>query len=153
MAATPSLINKLSQDFPAINFTPAEDFSWSPASLTVFYAEVQPETAPLLIHELAHCVLGHHTYSRDVELLALESEAWDEAKTIARRYDISIDENEVQDSLDTYRDWMHARSTCPACQATGYQTRDKSYSCVACLNTWRVNDARTCQLRRYSKQK
>lgn len=151
MAATPLLIDKLIQDFPDIHFAPGEAFSWSPDTSTVFYAEVQPETAPLLIHELAHGVLGHHTYSRDVELLALESDAWEKAKLIARTYDISIDEDEVQDSLDTYREWMHARSTCPNCEATGYQTGPKSYQCIACSHSWRVNEARTCQLRRYSK--
>jgi hypothetical protein len=151
MAATPSLIDKLAQDFPAIHFVPGDDFSWSPDVSTVFYAEVQPKTAPLLIHELAHGVLGHHAYTRDVELLALESEAWEEAKTIAQKYDIQVSEDEIQDSLDTYREWMHARSTCPNCEATGFQTEAKSYHCIACSHTWRVNEARTCQLRRYSK--
>lgn len=153
MAATRSLIDKLAQDFPTIHFTSGEYFSWSPDASTVYYAEVQPKTSPLLIHELAHGVLGHHAYTRDVELLALESEAWEEAKAIARKYAIEIDEDEVQDSLDTYREWMHARSTCPNCEAIGYQTGAKSYQCIACLHTWRVNEARTCQLRRYSEQK
>src|SRR5690606_20435767 len=123
------LINKLSLDFPAISFAPGDTFSWSPDAGTVFYGDITPETSGLLIHELAHGLLGHRAYSRDVELLALESAAWEKAAEIAPRYGVTITEDDMQDNLDTYREWMHARSTCPECEATGIQTGPKTYRC------------------------
>ena len=59
-------------------------------------------------------------------------------------------EDFIEEHLDTYRDWLHARSSCPDCTATGYQTDASTYACPACSHTWRVNEARICQLRRYS---
>jgi DnaJ-class molecular chaperone len=55
--------------------------------------------------------------------------------------------------MNSYRDWLHARSTCPVCQATGMETKKSIYTCPACRHQWRVNEARICSLRRYHIQK
>ena len=83
----------------------------------------------------------------------MEREAWDEVIKLAEKYNVSIDPKNIQLTLDTYRDWLHKRSTCPKCQANGVQDGAKSYQCVACSHKWRVNEARICALRRYNIKK
>jgi len=80
----------------------------------------------------------------------MEREAWSYAsRQLGPAYGVAIADNDAETALDTYRDWLHARSTCPSCQAIGVQTSKHHYSCVACHEKWRVNDARICALRRY----
>ena len=150
MLSTRSLLPKLKKAYPQLVFTPGERFAWSPDIHTIFYNESDPKNTSLLLHELAHGLLEHHDYSKDVELVAMEAAAWDKAVEIATSYAIDITDEIVQDNLDTYREWLHARSTCPVCEATGYQSRKSEYTCVACGHIWRVNEARICALRRYS---
>lgn len=149
MPSISSLLTKLSTDFPTISFQPGENFVWSPNHSTVFYP-LQATSPALLLHELGHALQGHHDYHRDVQLLAMESDAWQAAKSLSGRYRVAITEAIVQDHLDTYREWLHARSRCPACEATGQQISPTGYSCVACGQGWTVNEARTCQLKRYT---
>ncbi|HJM04353.1 MAG TPA: hypothetical protein QF549_01785 [Candidatus Saccharimonadaceae bacterium] len=152
MPSTP-LLARLTADFPSITFQPSAEFFWSPVQSTVHFNQADPLCDSLLLHELAHGVLGHQEYSRDVELIALETAAWDKAKELAPTYEISIDEDAVQDHLDTYRDWLHARSSCPSCNATGLQGTKQTYRCVACGHEWRANTAQICALRRYTLPK
>lgn len=150
MPSTPSLILKLQTAYPDFSFVEGRQFSWSPADQTITYNLKEPYAFLLLLHELSHALLDHREYRRDVELIAMETAAWDEAKKYAKEYGIEVNEDAVQDHLDTYREWLHARSTCPECSATGYQARASLYECPACTHTWRVNEARLCALRRYS---
>jgi len=150
MPSTLSLLPSLKKDFPQLLFTPGARYAWSPDVRTVYYDESDPENTGLLLHELAHGLLDHHDYSKDIELVAMESAAWDKARQIAPGYNVQITDDTVQDTLDTYREWLHARSTCPECEATGYQSGKNTYTCVACSHAWRVNEARLCALRRYS---
>jgi len=152
MPSIRSLLPKLVADYPAFTFTPGNRFAWSPDQATVYY-DATDDNPALFLHELSHGILGHHDYSQDVELVAMESHAWDKALELAKTYGVTITDETVQDNLDTYRDWLHARSTCPNCEATGYQSGKHSYSCVACTHTWRVNEARICALRRYEDKK
>jgi len=143
------LINKLVIDFPSFAFKEGPDFLWSPKDRAITY-DPQSNDAASLLHEVAHAILNHSNYTKDIELLSMESSAWVYAQTkLAKIYDVVIDEIQIEDSLDSYRDWLHDRSTCPHCSATGLQTRKRWYSCVACGTTWRTNEARTCSLRRH----
>ena len=107
----------------------------------------------LIFHELGHALLGHSDYQKDVALLGLESDAWEKGLEVALANNVLIEDSFVQEHLDTYRDWMHARSTCPTCGATGFQASRSEYSCPACFQKWRVNEARACGLKRYKIQK
>jgi len=153
MRSMSSLIHKLKETYPEIAFVKAEQFSWSPSSRTVFYNPDQSHATHLLLHELSHALLDHREYKRDIELIAMETAAWEEAKTYAETFNVRFSEDVIQDHLDTYRDWLHARSTCPQCSANGYQTEAFHYECPACSHKWRVNEARLCALRRYSVTK
>lgn len=147
------LIKRLKIDFPDITFQQVpsgpDSFAWLPSTLTVSYSPRAPHAVAFLFHELSHGVLEHHAYSRDVELLSMEMSAWAKARQLAEQYELTISEAVVQDALDTYREWLHARSTCPTCTATGYQIEASTYECPACLERWHVNEARSCALRRY----
>lgn len=150
MPAISSLVKQLANDFPAIHFVKADDFLWSPDTKTVSYTPGHPDADALLLHELGHALLDHNDYRRDVELLRLENDAWQKARELSITYDIAIAPDTQEDHLDTYRDWMHARSLCPSCGATGQQSDTAHYSCIACTGKWKVNEARVCSLRRYS---
>ncbi len=149
MRSITSLASRLQADFPQFAFVASDGFRWSPKMQTVFYDEASGDQAALL-HELAHALLGHEGYTRDVALLELERDAWAHAQEVlAGTYDIIIDADQTEDALDTYRDWLHARSLCPGCHATGIQVKQNEYKCIVCMTRWRVNDARACALRRY----
>lgn len=150
MRSMSSLIHKLKTLHPDISFVRGDSFFWAPESRTITYAPDEAHASQLTLHELSHALLGHTIYKRDVELLAMETAAWERAKALADIHSVRYSEDVTQDHLDTYRDWLHARSTCPHCTANGYQTATSHYECPACTHTWRVNEARLCALRRYS---
>lgn len=156
MAATsmPSLnllLHRLQADYPAIIFRQGVPCRWSPSESTVYYDLADTaENKAVLLHEVAHALLGHDTYNRDIELLSKEREAWQYASSdLSKQYDVTIDPDLVEAHLETYRDWLHERSLCPTCHQTGIQTKTKTYSCINCRSLWRVNDARQCQQRRW----
>ncbi|HEV7952287.1 MAG TPA: ImmA/IrrE family metallo-endopeptidase [Candidatus Saccharimonadales bacterium] len=149
MPSTISLANKLQSDFTAYTFKASDEFRWSPQENIIFYDQNSDDIASLL-HELAHAALGHASFTKDITLIEMERDAWQYAITkLAPAYALTINDETVQDSLDTYRDWLHARSTCPHCKATGVQTKKNIYKCILCATKWRVNDARICALRRH----
>jgi Zn finger protein HypA/HybF involved in hydrogenase expression len=150
MPSIHSLLPKLKTDYPQFHFDADSDFRWSPSKKTVFYDKDADDMWVILIHELAHGLLEHTDYSKDVQLLNLERQAWEKALEVAKTYNETIDEDTIESHLDTYRDWLHTRSTCPECKAVGLQIKRQVYHCPACSHEWRVNEARTCALRRYS---
>lgn len=151
MRLTKSIVNKLSKDHPQFVFAEAKEFWWSADQQTVFYNPASEHIKEFTLHELSHALLDHKGYKADIDLVKLERDAWEYAKNIlAPKYDFVIDDDVIQDNLDTYRDWIHSRSKCPDCSSTGLQSGSNGYRCLACGNTWRVNEARLCALRRYS---
>jgi hypothetical protein len=136
-----------------IIFSASDDFHWDHETQTVYYNPSEPDAAPLLLHETGHALLQHASYPDDISLLAMERDAWTEAEKLADDLGMAIDSDLVEETLDTYRDWLHARSTCPHCQATGVQESEKLYSCLACHHKWTVNEARICALRRHDISK
>jgi hypothetical protein len=142
------LLAQLRQDFPAIHFVKGEAFYWSPKDQSVTYggSSTQPEVATWsLLHEVSHGILGHTSYRTDFELMELEVEAWQAARKLARRYGITIDAEHVEDCLDTYRDWLHRRSTCPTCGTVSVQKDSKTYQCFNCKTSWGVSSSRFCR--------
>ncbi len=153
MQSIQSLINELQKDFPKLNFVESDEFLWSPTKMTVFFDPDSQYCHEYTLHELSHAILGHQNYMQDIELLKLERDAWNYARnSMAKDYNVIIDEEIVQDNLDTYRDWLYARSTCPVCETTGIEKKTQQYKCLACGHDWIANEARLCALRRYSGQ-
>lgn len=141
-----TLLKLLSKSFPEISFTKGSCFYWSPSDKVVYYAPIKQEKDSwTLLHETSHGILGHTNYGSDFELLKLEREAWEKAKYLAKDYNIIIDENHIEDCLDTYRDWLHKRSLCPKCDVKSLQSSDNTYGCLNCGTTWRVSGSRLCR--------
>lgn len=142
------LLNTLTTDYPDIQFVQSDKFYWSPKDSSVYYnkARLTDYTAEwALLHELSHGLLGHTSYKTDVSLLQLEVQAWAKAQQIAGTYSITIDDDHIQDCLDTYRDWLHARSKCPTCGEHGLQSNNSNYECINCNGTWHVSNQRFCR--------
>ena len=137
----------------SLTFTMGETFSWDHTACVITYCDAADDTPALLLHEYSHALLRHTTYQRDIELIKIERAAWSTAQDLAKQYTITIEDDLIESSLDTYRDWLHQRSQCPQCQATGIQADDNTYTCPACHSLWTVNEARQCALRRYTKKR
>lgn len=143
-----TLLTKLPSDFPGLAFVAGHDFRWSPQTQTIIYSQAtEDETmaAWSLLHEVAHALLGHTNYRSDFELLQLEAVAWYKAAELAQNYGYKIDSDHIQDCLDTYRDWLHQRSTCPRCGTTSLQASARQYHCHNCSTGWTVTASRFCR--------
>ena len=108
-----------------------------------------PRPLPTSSTSMAMPSLGTAANARDVQLVAMERAAWNAGCRVGTGWQVTVDDELIESSLDTYRDWLHARSRCPHCNATGLQRSDGTYTCLACFTHWRANSATTCQLRRY----
>lgn len=150
------LLQALRTDHPRLRFTEGKTFCWSPESREIFYTTEVLEASALwsLLHETGHALLNHTSYHLDYELLQMECAAWDKAKELARRHDLSIDTDHIEDCLDTYRDWLHRRSICPSCNAQALQVdQGASYRCHNCQNIWQVTPSRFCRPYRQNASK
>lgn len=148
------LIANLQAQFPALRFTSGQQFCWSPETSEIFYkaASKGRRAKWSLLHETGHALLEHHSYQADFELLRLEVAAWERARELAATVGVNIDEDHIQDCLDTYRDWLHKRSICPACSTKCLQQDDFAhYRCFNCHAMWRVSSSRFCRAYRSTK--
>lgn len=144
------LIHRLRHDNPDIKFVVGESACWSPKDKRVYYQQsvATPSNLFAVFHEVGHARLDHASYQNDLDLLQKESAAWQKAKEIARIYGFNIDNDRIQDCLDTYREWLHKRSACVSCGSHGIQNSKLSYFCVNCHASWRVSASRFCRVYR-----
>lgn len=137
-----TLLEQLKQKYPHLTYKSGQKFYWSPETSEIFYnrAAKGKNAAWSLLHETGHALLGHQNYQADYELLRLEVAAWQRAKQVAAELNIEIDEDHIQDCLDTYRDWLYKRSICPNCNTKCLQQGDfVHYRCFNCHTTWSVS--------------
>ena len=153
MLLIPSTLTKIINDYPDLRFISGDEFSWSPNKNEITYQVDDPDGFEHLLHEVSHAQLKHKNYTTDLELIQMERAAWHHAKQVlAASYDVPISDELIQNDLDTYRDWLHARSSCPRCSSNGIQTAKQTYQCLICHQTWTVNQALHCQLKRYKNK-
>lgn len=141
------LVFQLNNDFPQLIFKSSNGFCWSPIHKTIMY---NPKNSSLkgswaLLHEVGHGLLNHVSYSTDFELLHLEVAAWDKALDLQTKYKQKIDPEHIQNCLDTYREWLHRRSTCPVCGNNCLQQTINKYQCFNCHTSWKVTASRFCR--------
>lgn len=150
-----SIWQHVKRDHPEFIFAETETARWSPDEQTVYHQAITSRDALVdALHELGHGLCRHRDFTQDISLLAMEREAWDMAAQLGERYMTPISPGRIDTALDTYREWLHARSRCPTCSGAGLQAKDDThYRCLLCDTTWRANDARQCELRRYTTQK
>ena len=128
-----SLISKLQADYPEFRFKNGNKFAFRPPK-TIVISPKEPFSELLILHELSHAILKHYNFKLDINRLKMENAAWDQAKILAKRYKIEMDEDFIQNQLDTYRDWLHKKSRCPKCGLTRFQSSDGTYHCPRCEN-------------------
>lgn len=150
-----SLVAQIASDHPDLEFVEGGRFAWHAGNSgrgRISYRKVRPNnkadtTSAIfsLFHELGHALLGHKDYTNDMQLLQMEAAAWSHARGLAGRYNVTLDEDHVQDCLDTYRDWLHLRATCPTCYARSLQQDARNYRCHNCGTQWSVTRSRLCR--------
>ncbi|MCA9323711.1 ImmA/IrrE family metallo-endopeptidase [Candidatus Saccharibacteria bacterium] len=141
------LAKNLRQTHTNIHLATADTFYWSPSDKTVYYDSRDSTTEGLwaLLHETGHALLGHTQYYSDIELVQMEVAAWEKAKELAKEADTVIDEDHAEDCIDSYRNWLHRRSLCPACHLSGVQIDNNHYTCIFCHKKWRITAERFCR--------
>lgn len=146
------LIAKLQSAYPSIVFIAGDIARWSPKRQEITYRhEENREAIWGLLHELSHGILKHEAYTTDMDLLQKELAAWKHAQELAITYHLEINNEHIETCLDTYRDWLHKRSTCPECTSQGLQQSKRLYICFNCQTTWRVTERRFCRPYRLKK--
>jgi hypothetical protein len=150
------LVKLLETAYPKLVFVAGNSFYWSPETGEVYYdlsRASETSAAWSLLHETSHALLGHSTYQADVELLHLEVAAWAKALAIGPKFEVTIDDEYVQDCLDTYRDWLYRRSLCPGCGTQCLQSDGcAQYRCFNCHTEWHVSPSRFCRAYRRSQR-
>lgn len=146
-----SVLSQLKRDYPDIAFTQGESYYWSSELNTIFYAPDDDDPLWSLFHELGHMSHQHSEYRSDRRLLQMEVEAWDTGEQLAERYNIIIDEEHIEECLNSYRNWQRGRSKCPVCSLTGLERQARQYRCVNCRHEWYVSDNRFCRVYRMAE--
>ena len=126
------LIRRLKVDFPDFCFRKGRKFAFRPPRTIIVEGDDGPYASLLLLHEVGHAVAMHRNFDTDAERLKMEREAWEKARELCKKYQISYDEEVVERELDTYRDWLDQKSRCPKCGLTRFQTPDGQYHCPRC---------------------
>ncbi len=146
------ILNKLTKYLQTndyqVKFKAGHQFYWSPETKEIVYDQnyLNEKSDWSLLHETGHALLNHNFYKNDFHLLSLEVTAWEKAKEIANDLKIIIDQNHIEDCLDTYRDWLDKRSTCPVCNVRSLQqTNFINYHCFNCHSVWKVTPSRFCR--------
>lgn len=148
---TDNFLEIIQRTYPDLKLIKDDTFYWSPTDNAIHYSEIVDQVDKWsLLHEVGHALCEHTTFKTDFDLLLIEVEAWEKAKIIAEKLKITIDSDHIEDCLDTYRDWLYLRSTCPSCSSTSLQLDDHTYSCINCRQTWQVTKSR--QKRCYRKK-
>jgi hypothetical protein len=143
-----TLLERIAADYPDLSFIESAHFSWHAGKKHVSFKKAGNNVQHnmwALLHELGHALLGHTDYAHDIELLQLEVAAWEEARGLASHYGLKVDEDYVEDCLDTYRDWLHLRATCPTCFGRSLQASERRYRCFNCQTEWSVTRSRLCR--------
>lgn len=147
-----NFLDALEKAYPSIKFESGNIASWSARTSTITFLPLTSNTQELaLLHEVAHSLLEHKAFTSDIDLLSKEVAAWDKTRTLVTLYGVTFDKEHVEDCLDTYRDWLYKRSTCPQCNAHGLQRSSTVYTCLNCSTIWNVTQTRLCRPYRLQK--
>lgn len=139
------------EDFASYSFVDDDDFFFDAASESIYYdaAALQaPRGVISLLHEIAHAELAHFDYRTDLELFAMESQAWMKTRSLAEYYQVPCSDNFIQNCLASYGKWVEARSTCPTCTNFSLQENKTTYRCFSCQTRWHIAEGTEASIRR-----
>ncbi len=143
-----ALLQQISARYPDIQLIEGARFAWHSQKRQLAYQSTSKYSTQhifSLLHELGHAVLDHKDYTYDIELVQLEAAAWEKARELATDYNVELDDEHIQNCLDTYRDWLHLRATCPVCFTRSLQASARQYHCFNCQADWSVTRSRLCR--------
>ena len=123
--------SRVYQDYGQFRFRIGKKFAFRPPK-TIVLGPPEPFSELLALHEVSHAICKHREFRTDVERLKMEVQAWEKARELASFYGIELNEELIQQELDTYRDWLHQKSRCPKCGLTRFETSDRVYYCPGC---------------------
>ena len=128
-----TFLERVKGDFLKLRFVSGAKFAFRPPRTVVVPRDSDsPYDSLLLLHEIGHVLIGKYDFKTEVERLKIEVLAWEKAKELAVLYGVPIDEDMIEDELDTYRNWLHQKSRCPNCGLTRFQTPDGVFHCPKC---------------------
>lgn len=145
------MVDQILADYTQFSFNASDQFMWSPMTATIHFDRNNLDHVSgvwSLMHELGHALLSHQGYEHDIDLIKLERAAWDKAVELSQHYQIEINEDHVENCMDSYRDWLKSRSTCPDCDNVSLQTETATYRCFNCGCSWQVSASPICQVQR-----
>lgn len=149
------MIDRLIQDYRTqFQFSKSNQFKWSPSNDTIYFDISRINNGQgiwTLLHEIGHAVLAHNNFTNDMDLIRYERAAWDKAIEIAKLYNLSIDEDYIENCMDTYRLWLKNRSTCPDCHNVSLQHDQIHYKCFNCSCVWRVPSSQSHKTTKFKK--
>ena len=131
-----TFLARVKSDYPRLRFVSGKRFAFRPQRTVVIPRDLDRSGSGsdslLLLHEVGHALIQQWNFDTEIERLKIEVLAWEKAKELAAIYGIRIDENLIQEELDTYRDFLHQKSRCPLCGLTRFQTPDGVFRCPKC---------------------
>lgn len=124
---------QLREEYPNLCWRVGKKFAYRPPRTIVVEQNFEQDCYNLLVlHELGHALCEHKNYGTDAERLKMERQAWEKARELAKKYEVEYVEELVEEKLDSYREWLHQKSTCKRCGLTMYQKRNGGYFCPQC---------------------
>lgn len=126
-----AFLETIQTSYPEYNFHPGQKFLFRPPK-TINYLESDDNFRLLLLHELAHALLGHFSYQKSLERLQIERDTWEKTRELCKFYSIPFDETLAEAELDTYRDWVHQKTLCKTCGLSCLEVSSESLYCPFC---------------------
>ena len=126
------IITRLEADLPDLRFVFGRKFAFRAPRTIVVPDDFKESDSLLVLHEVGHALTGRFNFQTEAERLRIEVLAWGEARKLAEKYGVFVDEDLIQGELDTYRNWLHQKSRCPNCGLTRFQTPDGAFHCPRC---------------------
>ena len=117
--------------YPELIFKPGRKFLFRPPR-TINYLQDNENFRLLLLHELAHALLGHSSYQTSLQRLKLERDAWARTRQLCAKHHVPFSESLAEAELNTYRDWHHQKTLCKTCGVSCLELNAKSLYCPFC---------------------
>ncbi|MCC7543230.1 hypothetical protein IT415_00805 [bacterium] len=151
MRVKQSLLTRVQERYNDLQFEASDDFLYDAADEIIYYDSDtvgENEGQIALLHEIAHAQLGHFHYNTDLELFALETQAWGLTSQLCKQYSVTIPDEYLRSCLQTYASWLTQRATCPACNNFSTQDDAITYRCFLCDTRWQVKTDVQARVRR-----
>ena len=126
-----AFLESLKSSYPDFSFRPGRKFLFRPPK-SIYYLEDNENFRFLLLHELAHALLGHFSFDTSLERLKLERDAWEKTRVLCSELSVPFLDSLAEAELNTYRDWHHQKTLCKTCGLSCLEVSSESLYCPFC---------------------